>query len=163
MSPSPIGMIAALNPERVIGVGLDIPWRYSEDFKRFKRLTLNSTVIMGRKTYESMGKPLKKRRNLVVTRQTIPEVECFRSLKAALDSSEGPVWLIGGYSIYQEGLQYADFIDLTHVPDSVEAPSEQMVYFPEFDQSIFVPGPPEPLEGREELSTRRYIRRAATS
>ena len=61
------GMIYAVSPEGVIGVGNRIPWRYQGDFRRFKRVTMGKTLIMGRKTFESIGHPLAGRRNIVVS------------------------------------------------------------------------------------------------
>ncbi|MEI8064178.1 MAG: dihydrofolate reductase, partial [Verrucomicrobiota bacterium] len=74
-------IIAALADNGVIGAAGKIPWHISDDLKRFKRLTLGYPIIMGRKTHNSLGKPLPGRRNLVLTRgATIPGVECFASL-----------------------------------------------------------------------------------
>jgi dihydrofolate reductase len=102
-------IIAAVSPEGVIGRGGTIPWHYSADFKRFKRLTLDDTVIMGRLTWESLPKkPLAGRRNVVITSQRLPDVECFQSLEEALATCEGDIWFIGGARIYEEAMRVAD-------------------------------------------------------
>lgn len=135
-----IGIIAAVSQNGVIGTNDNkIPWNYSEDFKFFKQMTLNSTVIMGRKTFESMGnKPLPKRRNIVISSFEFNGVESFFKITDALDSCCDPmpavaivdnegkqiinkepernIWFIGGASIYQEAMKYVDVIHLTVVP-----------------------------------------------
>jgi dihydrofolate reductase len=154
------GMIYAQSPEGVIGVGNAIPWRHPGDFRRFKRVTLGTTTIMGRKTYESMGKPLPGRRNVVVTRTPIDVagVECVRSIEEAL-ALAGPadVWFVGGAKIYEEGMRYADLIDVTYVPDHIDAPGA--VRAPVIDEAVFEPGPLLPHEDEEGLSRRIYTRR----
>lgn len=154
------GMIYAVSPEGVIGKDNAIPWRHPGDFRRFKRVTLGSAVVMGRKTYESLGKPLPGRRNIVVTRTTIDAlgVECVTSLGAALSlSGLGDVWLIGGATIYEEGMRYADLIDVTYVPDHVDGPGT--VRAPAIDERVFEPGPLVPHEDAEGLTRRIYTRR----
>ena len=95
-----IGILVAVSPEGVIGKDNSIPWHYSADLKRFKRLTVDNTVIMGRNTWESLPvKPLPNRRNIVITRYDIDGIDCFRSIDDALQSCEGNVWFIGGSGI----------------------------------------------------------------
>jgi len=156
------GIIAAVSSEGVIGVDGRIPWRYSEDFKRFKRLTLGSTIIMGRLTWESLPKkPLVDRRNVVITRRQIDGVECFPDIASALATCEGDVWFIGGARIYEDAMRFADFIDLTYVPDRVEAPGA--VYFPEIDEAIWEAGRLEPDPENHQLKRRVYRRRKRDS
>lgn len=133
-----ITMISAVSQNGVIGKDNKIPWHYPEDFKFFKKSTLNSIIIMGRKTFESIGnKPLPKRRNIVITSSKIPDVETFASLKNAIATV--PLnelgWLIGGASIYQEGMNYADAIILTLVPDIID--TNNAVMFPFINPLIF--------------------------
>lgn len=154
----PLGMIVAYSPRRVIGIGNRIPWHYPADLKRFKALTQGSTVIMGRNTYESIGRPLPNRRNLVVTRGAIAGVECVPSLGEALQRCEGPVWIIGGARLYEEGLARADFIDVTLVPD--DPPPENAVCFPEIPAE-FAPGPIGPHPDEPSLRLQRFERIAA--
>jgi dihydrofolate reductase len=119
------GMIYAVSPEGVIGVDNRIPWRYQGDFRRFKRVTMGKTLIMGRRTFESIGHPLAGRRNIVVTSRPleIEGVECVASVDEALSAAgdEIDVWFIGGARIYAEAMQHVDLIDVTYVPDHVRA------------------------------------------
>jgi dihydrofolate reductase len=119
------GMIYAVSPEGVIGVGNRIPWRYQGDFRRFKRVTMGKTLIMGRRTFESIGHPLAGRRNIVVTSHpiTVENVESVRSIDEALEQAgdEIDVWFIGGARIYAEAMKHVDLIDVTYVPDHVRA------------------------------------------
>jgi dihydrofolate reductase len=119
-------MIFAVSPEGVIGVGNRIPWRYPGDFRRFKRVTMGKTLIMGRRTFESIGHPLPGRRNIVVTSHplAVEGVECVTSVDEALARAgeEIDVWFIGGARIYAEAMKHVDLIDVTYVPDQVRAP-----------------------------------------
>jgi 2-iminobutanoate/2-iminopropanoate deaminase len=152
------GIIAAVSPEGVIGVGGGMPWHYSEDLKRFKRLTLGSTVIMGRLTWESLAKkPLAGRRNIVITGRKLEGVECFSSLEAALATCEGDVWFIGGTRIFEEAMKHADLIDLAYVPDSVSA--DGAVYFPPIPESDWQAGPLETHPDDPRLKHRVFKRR----
>jgi dihydrofolate reductase len=152
------GIIAAVSPEGVIGVDGTIPWHYPSDMKRFKRLTEGTTVVMGRLTWESLPrKPLVNRRNVVITSRHLEGVECYASIAKALESCEGDVWFIGGARVYEEAMDYADVIDLTYVPDTVE--SEGAVYFPEIDETLWEPGPVLPAEDDPLLKRQRFTRR----
>ena len=126
-----LSIIAALAANGVIGDAGKIPWHISEDLKRFKRLTLGHPIIMGRKTYASLGKPLPGRRNLVLTRgPAIPSVECFSSLEAALAACRAEaVFIIGGAEVYRQALPLAEVLFLTHVHQSVAGDTK----FPEYD------------------------------
>jgi len=152
------GIIAAVSADGVIGVGNTIPWHYPADLKRFKRLTAGATVIMGRRTWESLPrKPLPKRRNIVITRSRIDGVECFAGLADALATCSGDVWFIGGARLYEEAMQYADVIDLTYVPDRV--PAQGAVCFPEIDAQRFEAGPRQPVEDDPRLENQVFRRR----
>lgn len=154
-------MIYAVSPEGVIGAGGTIPWRHPGDFRRFKRVTLGTTVIMGRKTFEEVGKPLPGRRNIVVTSRPleVPGVETVRSVDEALArAGEGDVWFIGGARIYEEAMRHVDVIDVTYVPDRVAAPDA--VHAPPIDERVFEPGPLVPHEDEPGLTRRLYTRRA---
>ena len=123
------GILVAVSPEGVIGKDNAIPWHYSADLKRFKRLTIGNTIIMGRKTWESLPiKPLPGRRNIIITRSVIENVECFRSIDEALDTCKGDIWFIGGAGIYEEAMDKADIIDMTLVPDNITG--KDCIYFP---------------------------------
>jgi dihydrofolate reductase len=156
-----IGMIYAVSPEGVIGLSGGIPWHHPGDLRRFMRVTVGSTVISGRATYESVGKPLPRRRNIVVTTRSLSAegIETARNLAEAIAlAGQGDVWLIGGARIYEEGMKYADVIDVTYVPDHVDAPNAVRV--PAVDESVFEPGPLLPHEDEPGLTRRVYTRRA---
>jgi dihydrofolate reductase len=117
------GMMFAVSPEGIIGVGGRMPWHYPGDFRRFKRVTMGKTLIMGRKTFESIGHPLPGRRNIVVTSRLldVAGIEIVPSLEEAVERAgeEIDVWFIGGARIYEEAMKYVDVIDVTYVPDKV--------------------------------------------
>lgn len=150
--------IVAINPDRVIGVDGGLPWHYSEDLKRFKRLTLGGTIIMGRHTWESIGgRPLPGRRNLVLTHQTLDGVETFSRIEEALSSCDGDVWFIGGGQVYAAALPFCQRVDVTFVPDLVGG--DNLVYFPELDPEKWLAGERRVLEGDPRLSCCLYTLR----
>lgn len=115
-----IGMIAAVTQNGVIGVENKLPFDYPADMKHFRTTTANSIVIMGRKTFEGIGRPLPKRRNIVIASSLIDDVEVFTSVDAAIDfvkDDPRDIWFIGGASIYEAGMYFADKIVLTVTPD----------------------------------------------
>jgi dihydrofolate reductase len=151
------GILVAVSPEGIIGKDNSIPWHYSADLKRFKRLTLGKTVIMGRRTWESLPvKPLPDRRNIVITRTSLDDVECFPSIDDALATCEGDVWFIGGAGIYQEALGKADIIDMTLVPDNISG--EGCVVFPKIGDE-WDAGPVEESKTDGNLKHQTYTRR----
>ena len=151
------GILVAVSPEGIIGKDNTIPWHYSADLKRFKRLTTGNTIIMGRKTWESLPKkPLPNRRNIVITRSSIENIECFKSIDDALQTCEGDVWFIGGAGIYQEAMQKADIIDMTLVPDNVTG--EKCIYFPKIDK-LWKEGETKTLDEEPKLKHKTYTRR----
>ncbi len=159
-----LGMIAAVSlPRWVIGINDrpegSIPWHHREDLQRFKRLTTGHTIIMGRRTFESIGRPLPKRRNLVIssTMASAEGVEVFASLEEALVVCEGQVWLIGGARIYEAGMKHADLIDITIVPEKIDA--DDITRFPTIDPSVFEAGPDQPYDEAPHLIRRIYRRR----
>ena len=130
-----ISIIVAMSKNRVIGVKNSLPWHISEDLKRFKRLTTGYPIIMGRKTFESIGKPLPERRNIVISRNQnlkLQDVEVVKSIEDALKicSSENLIYIIGGEQIYNLAMPYANNIHLTEVNKEVEGDA----FFPEFDK-----------------------------
>jgi dihydrofolate reductase len=161
------GMIAAVSPEGVIGLHGEVPWRHPGDMRRFKRVTAGSTVIMGRLTWESMSKkPLPNRRNVVVSRSTLGDVEHYPTIAAALaaveEEEEGreptkDVWFIGGARIYEEAMRYCDVIDLTYVPDHVDHPDA--VRFPPIDEAHWTAGELLVHEDEPELRRRIFTRK----
>jgi dihydrofolate reductase len=137
-------MIAAMGENGVIGAAGEIPWRLPTDFAHFKRTTLGKPLIMGRKTFESIGKPLPGRTNIVVTRQQDYQpdgVVVVDSLAAALEEAQaiaaadgaGEVMIGGGGEIYREAMPLAERLYVTHV---AAAPTGD-AYFPAIDPSIW--------------------------
>jgi len=131
-----ISIIAAASLNLVIGKNNDLPWKISNDLKRFKDLTTGHHVIMGRKTFESLGRPLPKRINIVITRNKEiinSEVIVVNSLAAALNKArlDSEIFIIGGGEIYKQALPIADKIYLTKVLDVVDGDT----YFPEIDDN----------------------------
>jgi dihydrofolate reductase len=137
----PLSLIAALAENRVIGIDNSMPWHLPGDFKYFKATTLGKPIIMGRKTWDSLGRPLPGRLNLVVTRQQdlrLEGAEVFTSLHAAVHRAEewareqgvSEVMLIGGAQLYGQALEHADRLYLTRVALSPEGDA----WFPEFDE-----------------------------
>lgn len=105
-----------------------IPWHYPEDLKHFRSLTLDQTVIMGKNTWQSLKSPLKNRKNVIISSSDINfegSHAVYHSLKEAVTND---CWLIGGKSIYQEGLQFADQIHLTIINKFIDI--ENPIMFP---------------------------------
>jgi len=129
-----IAIIAAIARNRVIGSNGKIPWHISEDLRRFKRLTTGHTVLMGRKTWESLGKPLSNRRNVVLTLRPIPGVECYSSIDAAIEAlkEESTVFVIGGAQIYSLFLERADELYLTFIDRDTQGDT----LFPPFEEIV---------------------------
>ena len=128
-----ISLIAAMDKNRVIGKGGKLPWNLPADMKYFKDKTLGKPVIMGRKTYESVGKPLPNRTNIIVTHDQDYKTEgCIvvhsvdEALKAAENAEE--VMVIGGSQIYKEFLPKANKLYLTIIDAEIEGDT----YFPEY-------------------------------
>jgi len=137
-------LIAAVADNGVIGRDGKVPWeRISEDMKRFRKLTMDHAVLMGRKTYESLGKPLDGRLNVVITRNNylIPntrDVVTFNSLDNAIGMcrnfrKDGDFYVIGGAEIYKQTINLADALDITHVHQNPEGDA----FFPEIDKNIW--------------------------
>lgn len=134
-----ISLVAAMADNRVIGRRGRLPWRIPADMKHFKRITMGKPVIMGRKTYQSIGVALPGRFNIVVT--TRPglgdaDVETARSVHQALDLAEKhgrEAMIIGGGEIYQATLPLADYIYLTEVHSEPEGD----VHFPPLDKTLW--------------------------
>ncbi len=136
-----VSLIAAMDENRGIGVNNKIPWRQAFDLKRFKALTMGHHLIMGRKTFESIGKPLPGRTMLIISRNLNYHPRgCFvvHSLSGALDLAgkrgESEVFVIGGGEIFSQVIGVADRLYLTLVHTKVEAD----VLFPVIDKNIWV-------------------------
>lgn len=131
-----VSIIAALARNRAIGRDNTMPWRLPEDLKRFKQLTMGHAVIMGRKTFESIGSPLSGRNNVVITRsRTWSPSGCIvvHSLEAALAAAggDGTAFVIGGAQIYALAMPYAQHLYMTEIERDFEGDA----FFPELDPS----------------------------
>ena len=128
-------IIVAMAENRTIGIDNTLPWHLSADLKKFREVTTGHTIIMGRKTYDSIGRPLPKRRNIVITRQEgldIEGCEVVNSIEEALKLSEGEkAFIIGGEQIYRQSLDLVDELYITKVQVEVQGDA----WFPEFDES----------------------------
>lgn len=132
-----ISIIAAMGQAHVIGFQGKLPWHLPADLRYFKAYTTGKTIVMGRKTFDSIGRPLPNRRNVVVTRQSDwAHVGCevlhsLDALQAQHDTSEQVI--IGGATLYQQALPWADRLLLTRI----DAAFEGDTYFPEWDASVW--------------------------
>lgn len=129
-----ISIIAAIGKNRELGYKNDLIWHLKGDMKYFKKTTLNHTVIMGRNTYESIGKPLPNRENIVISSSNIDGVKTLSDPSLCIDNNSEEVFIIGGASIYKYFIPYADKLYLTEINDEKEAD----VYFPEFNKDDFI-------------------------
>jgi dihydrofolate reductase len=127
MATPRVTLIVAMTDDGVIGIDGQLPWRLPEDLRRFKAATLGKPVVMGRKTFESIGRPLPQRHNIVLTRQVgfsarDPAVTVVTTLEAALQAAGDvpEVMIIGGAEIYQLALPLAQRIILTRVHANVQ-------------------------------------------
>lgn len=130
-----ISLIAAMDKNNVIGYENDMPWSLPNDLKYFKEVTSNHTIIMGRKTYESIGRPLPNRRNIILSRsgyQTEDNVDVISSIEdiKALGKKED-VFVIGGGMIYEQVIPYADRLYIT----CIDADLKGDTYFPQFSET----------------------------
>ncbi len=142
---APLAIIVAVARNGVIGRDGELPWHLPEDLKHFKRTTTGHAIIMGRKTYESIGRPLPNRRNIVVTRSTASFEGCetAKSLEGAIElartTDECP-FVIGGASLYAEALPLATELHLTIVDREVEGDTFFQTDFPRFEEVESRPG-----------------------
>jgi len=132
----PIALIAAMTKNRVIGKNNTLPWDIPEDLKLFRKTTKESVVIMGRKTYESIGRPLPKRFNIVLTSQEInvEGIHTCSSVEAAIElaqQQDKPIFIIGGSGVYAAFLEIADMMYLSFVKKDYEGDT----YFPVYNES----------------------------
>jgi len=139
MSRPRLSLIAALAQNRVIGIENRLPWKLPEDLAHFKALTLGHPILMGRKTFESLGRPLPERRNIVITRNQDYRpngCEIASSIESAIDLCRQAVeiFFIGGAELYKQVLPLVERLYLTEV--QVEAQGD--AWFPEFDRALFV-------------------------
>ena len=146
-------LIAAVGRNGVIGRDNDLPWRIREDLQHFKQLTLGHTLVMGRKTYDSIGRPLPGRRTVVVTRQpdwSADGVEVVHTLEEGL-KHEGDLYVAGGGEIYRLALPYADRLELTEVDQSPTGDAT----FPDLDPADWTEISRDPHDGFAFVTFRR--------
>ena len=129
-----ISIIVAMAQNHVIGNAHSLPWHLPDDLKHFKQVTLDKPIIMGRKTFESIGRPLPRRRNIVLSTQHdlhIPEVEVMHSVASICQNLQGEaeIMIIGGAQIYAAFLPLANKLYLTQISATVAGDT----FFPEID------------------------------
>jgi len=140
-----VSIIVAMTPDRLIGAAGRLPWYLPEDLRRFRARTMGHAMVMGRKTFSSIGRALPGRRNLVVTRNPNPPqvegVEWFKSLDEAIafarSSGETECFIAGGTEIYAEALDRANRMYITFVQR--DFPFQGDTYFPMWDQTKWQP------------------------
>ncbi len=140
-----ISILVAMAQNRTIGINNTLPWRCPEDLKRLKALTIGHHIIMGRKTYDSIGKPLPGRTTVVVTRNRELEIEgCLvtHSLQEAIDACRGDneIFILGGAELYAQALPLADMLYITEILQNIAGDA----HFPEFDKSAWTESSREP-------------------
>ena len=165
----PIGLVAAMSRNRVIGIDHHLPWHLPQDLAHFKRMTLNKPIIMGRTTFISIGRPLPSRYNIVLTRDTTFEAEgvtVCHSLEDALSeaqryavkNAQDEVMVIGGGEVYAQALPYADHLHLTEIALTLDGDT----HFPPIDERIWEAASREagePCEGQPAFTFVTYVRR----
>jgi dihydrofolate reductase len=136
-SLQPLALVVAMAQNRVIGQAGDLPWHFSEDLKHFRRVTTGHAVIMGRKTWDSIGRPLPGRRNIVVSRQQDLQIagcevagSLERALELARERDEEPR-VIGGATLYEQSLPLVTRLFLTEVDVKVDGDT----FFPSLDRT----------------------------
>ncbi len=156
-----ISIIAAMTKNRAIGKDNKLPWKLPEDLKNFKKLTTGNTIIMGRKTYESIGKPLPNRNNIVVSSTMQPSngVQVCKNIQEALEKAKShgkEIFIIGGAQIYEQTIPIADKLYITHVKQEYEGDA----FFPEINQADWQT---EKLEENPEFELKLYTRKNGTT
>jgi dihydrofolate reductase len=131
-----LSIIVAMAKNRTIGINNTLPWRCPEDLRHFKAITMGHHLIMGRKTYDSIGKPLPGRTTVVVSRDrnlTIPGCTMAHSLPQAIAicKHDPQTFIVGGADIYSQALDFVDTLHITEIQQDVAGDAS----FPEFDRS----------------------------
>lgn len=154
----PFQAIAAMSENRVIGRGNQIPWHLPEDFKWFKQMTTGQVVVMGRKTFESIGRPLPNRTTIIVSRTNyqVPGVQTVARLEDIPDAGERTTFICGGAQIYEQTLPHCSDLYLTLVKRTVEGDA----FFPAFEDRYELV---ETLRDTAEFKILHYRNRQVTS
>ena len=159
-----IGLIVAYTKNRVIGNKGQIPWRIKGEQRRFKELTTGNVVIMGRRSYDEIGRPLPNRFTIVVSRTAHYEAENCVTVPSLADAIEYAkknrpgenIYLSGGAGIYKEGLPLADKLFVTEIDLEIEGDT----LFPEFDSSLYTRIVDEEVDGEIPYKYVTYIKKA---
>ncbi|MBR3966805.1 MAG: dihydrofolate reductase [Clostridia bacterium] len=128
-----IALIVAYDKNRVFGKDGKIPWKIEGEQKRFKELTLGNTVIMGRRTYEEIGRPLPGRQTIVISKTANfdgDNCKTVKSLDEALKIAKGDIFISGGAALYREALPFCEKLYITEIESSFDGD----VFFPVFDE-----------------------------
>ena len=157
-------IIVAISQNGVIGRDGRLPWHLPSDLKHFKKTTMNYPIIMGRKTFESIGRPLPGRKNIVLSRNSalsLPGCAVVHSIEEALDlcREDDKVFIIGGADVFNDFLPITDTIIVTALEREVVGD----VYFPEIDPAVFIQTEAITHDLEEPYSILRYERIAAGS
>jgi len=155
-----LGMIVAMDLDGVIGRDSDLPWHLPADLKHFKDTTMGCPMIMGRRTYDAIGRPLPGRTSVVITRDDewyVPGVEIVNSISEALDiagieaGADGWAWVIGGGAIYAALLPHCERLLVTHVEARVEGDT----WFPyiDWDQWVEVGRDQHPVDEKNTIAS----------
>lgn len=147
--------IAAMSENRVIGNQGDIPWNLPEEFGWFKEKTMGGILVMGRKTYESIGKPLPGRETYLLSRKPleVPGVTCITDLRALEQlQTEKTIWIAGGAEIYRQTFHLCDEIFLTRIHQTVEGDT----FFPPFEDDFEIA---ETVRETPDFTIHRWVRK----
>ncbi len=130
-----INIIVAMDKNRVIGKDNKLPWHISDDLKNFKKLTTGNTVIMGRKTFESIGRPLPNRNNVVISSSmpSTPGIDVCKTMEEGIIKAKSygkDIFVIGGATVYEQAIPFTDKMYISYVKGEHEGD----VFFPEFDE-----------------------------
>ena len=154
-----VSIIVAYSKNRVIGYKGKMPWKIKGEQVWFRELTLNQTVIMGRKTYESIGKPLENRLNIIVSSTLFFDEENLktaRSLNEAISlANSEEVFIIGGQQLYEEAITIADTLYITEIDIEVEGDT----FFPEFNENNYVKTLIKEVDGEIRYRYKKYQKR----
>ena len=155
-----IGLIVARSKNNVIGKNGKIPWKIKGEQKQFKELTTGNVVIMGRNSYDEIGRPLPNRETIVIsnTKKYIGEnLRTASSVKEAIEFAKGKdVYIAGGYGVYKEAIPLVDVMYITEININVE---QGDVFFPEFDDNNFNISIVETSENNEQFIRKIYRRK----
>ena len=151
-----IAMVAAMANQRVIGLNNQMPWHMPADLKHFKRVTLGKPIVMGRKTYESIGRPLPGRETYVLSRHSrqIPGVSNITSLQS-LDSldTDKVIWIAGGGEVYKQMLERCEEIYLTRVHKIIEGDA----FFPKFEGQYYLSST---IDSNDDYTIEHWVKRS---